>query len=255
MSPPPQSRTRPSSSSSPCFPAEEHSRPLSIRSNGGHGCCSHRAPAPADPPRRASPPFLAALVPVVAGVLLWAISGSAFALCFALLGPLMLGASLLDGVRSRRREHRRARAEEAEAWEQAELELGRRHVEERGRLRLLHPDAASALAQRPLRGAQSPNAETAVVLGGGSVPSAVHSTGGTENGPAPSGRGAGSSTTPRSRCRSGAACAFADRHRWSTRRPVPSSRSSACVSAPHSSPWWARCARTAGSRTSRMREP
>ncbi len=41
--------------------------------------------------RRAPLPFLAALVPIAAGVVLWTVTGSLLALCFAALGPLMIG--------------------------------------------------------------------------------------------------------------------------------------------------------------------
>src|SRR5690554_5368044 len=98
-------------------------------------------PTPA-PPRKQSVPVLAAVVPIAAGVMLWAVTGSIFSLCFAALGPLMIAASLLDGVRTRRRERRTVAREEATTWARVEQELRRRHQRERRELRRAHPDAA-----------------------------------------------------------------------------------------------------------------
>ncbi|MDR2999231.1 MAG: cell division protein FtsK, partial [Microbacterium sp.] len=101
-------------------------------------------PSPA-PPSRPSLPLLAAIVPVVAGVVLWAVTGSLFALCFAALGPLMLLASFLDGLRTRRRDRRRGEAETDAAWRRAEAELVELHARERADLWRRHPDAAGCL--------------------------------------------------------------------------------------------------------------
>ncbi|WP_307374674.1 FtsK/SpoIIIE domain-containing protein [Microbacterium sp. W4I20] len=117
-------------------------------------------------------------MPVAAGVVLWLITGSLMALCFAALGPLMLVASLLDAARSRRRDLRRSKEDAEAGWASAEEELQRRNEEAIGRLRLLEPDAASCLAQPPLRGALRPDASTVVVVGSGTVPSGVRCSGG-----------------------------------------------------------------------------
>lgn len=124
---------------------------------------------------------MAAIVPVAAGVVLWLVSGSLFALCFAALGPLMIAASLVDSARSRRRERRRSDADAEEGWNAAEAELVRRHDEERARLWLREPDAASCLAQPPLRDAHAPDTSTAVVVGRGTVPSGVRCGGGEDS--------------------------------------------------------------------------
>lgn len=134
-------------------------------------------PAVAAPPRRQPIPVLAAVVPIAAGVVLWLITGSIFSLCFAALGPLMIGASLLDGLRIRRRERRAADDDEIAGWRRAEQELLRRHQSERRELRRAHPDAAACLQDAPLRDLQSIDESTPVVIGSGARRSALRVTG------------------------------------------------------------------------------
>lgn len=135
-------------------------------------------PPPIPAPRRPPLPLLAAAVPVVAGVMLWLLSGSVFALCFAILGPLMIAASLADGARTRRRELRRSRMQESEGWRRAEEELERAHREERERIRHRHPDAASCATRPPLRSAHGIDQSTELVVGRGSIPSSIRTSGG-----------------------------------------------------------------------------
>lgn len=130
------------------------------------------------PPRRPSVPLMAAIVPIAAGVVLWLVSGSLFALCFAALGPLMIVASLVDAARTRRRTGRRDAAVADKAWSDAEEELQRRHRDERASLWLRRPDAASCIEQPPLRGAHAPDAATMLVVGSGRMPSVVRCSGG-----------------------------------------------------------------------------
>lgn len=133
----------------------------------------------APPPTRRPPlPFIAAIVPVAAGVVLWLVSGSIYALCFAALGPLMLVASLVDGARNRRRERRTTDADLEVLWNGAEQELTDRRRDVAERLWHRHPDAAACLAQRPLRGPEPLGPATEVVIGRGTVPSGIHTTGG-----------------------------------------------------------------------------
>lgn len=134
-------------------------------------------PAVAAPSRRAPLPLLAAIVPIAAGVVLWAITGSVFALCFAALGPLMIGASFLDSARNRRREQRQAEASAESDWADAESELVRRQQEERDALWLRTPDAAACLRQPPLRGSHPPDASTPIVVGAGRVTSGIRCSG------------------------------------------------------------------------------
>ncbi|MFD5214541.1 FtsK/SpoIIIE domain-containing protein [Microbacterium sp. NPDC058345] len=132
--------------------------------------------APGDA-RRPTLPLLAAIVPVIAGVVLWLITGSLFALCFAALGPLMLVASFLDGLRIRRRERRSGQAEAAEAWTRAEGELERLHAQEHDGAWHSHPDAAGCVREPPLRGHVELDRGTAIVIGRGERPSRVRVSG------------------------------------------------------------------------------
>ncbi|MBS1675384.1 MAG: cell division protein FtsK [Actinobacteria bacterium] len=123
--------------------------------------------APAEAPR-GSLPMLAAIVPVVSGIVLFVVTGSVFALCFAALGPVMILGSFLDGVRQRRRALRVARAEEAKAWAAVEADVAEREAAERTRRRRAVPDAGTCLADAPLRAAVlAPATEIAVGRGAG----------------------------------------------------------------------------------------
>lgn len=135
-------------------------------------------PAPPAEPRRPPVPIMAALVPVAAGIVLWLVTGSLYALCFAALGPLMVAASLVDGARTRRKERRRAVGEASAAWDEVDRELGRRQGAERSRRRMLLPDVASCLVDPPLRGAHPVDEVTPLVVGAGSVPSGFRVSGG-----------------------------------------------------------------------------
>lgn len=134
-------------------------------------------PAAAAEPHRQPIPVLAAVVPIVAGVVLWLVTGSIFSLCFAALGPLMIGASLLDGLRNRRRERRAAADDETAGWRRAEQDLLRRHQSERRELRRAHPDAAACLQDAPLRDLQPVDESTPIVVGSGARRSALRVTG------------------------------------------------------------------------------
>jgi S-DNA-T family DNA segregation ATPase FtsK/SpoIIIE len=135
-------------------------------------------PAAPSSPRRAPLPYVAACMPVLAGVVLWMITGSLFALCFAALGPVMMLASFVDSSRGRRRERRRLDEETEQAWTAAQDELEQLQREERLRLRTRHPDAATGIAQTPLRGSAPVDGETLLVVGRGTVPSTIRTTGG-----------------------------------------------------------------------------
>ncbi|WDH79928.1 FtsK/SpoIIIE domain-containing protein [Microbacterium esteraromaticum] len=138
-------------------------------------------PSDPAPPRKPSLPLLAAIVPVIAGVVLWLVTGSLFALCFAALGPLMLVASFFDGLRSRGRERKRAQLEADAAWERAEAELERLHLEEHTEVWRSDPDVASAVDEPPLRGHTDLDCDTAVVIGRGQARSRVRATGGDDD--------------------------------------------------------------------------
>lgn len=135
-------------------------------------------PAPPAEGRRPPLPLLAAIVPVIAGVALWLVTGSLFAVAFAALGPLMLVASYLDGLRSRRRDARRAAEDTDAAWQRAEAELARLHAAEHAAAWRREPDVVECLREPPLRGAEAPGTGTAVVLGRGGGVSRVQASGG-----------------------------------------------------------------------------
>lgn len=106
--------------------------------------------APAEP-RRPALPVLAAIVPVGSGVVLWAVTGSLLALCFAALGPVMLLASYVDGTRQRRRERKKLEGEAEGQRARAEEELRARHRSEREKQFRAFPDAATCVIEPPLR--------------------------------------------------------------------------------------------------------
>jgi S-DNA-T family DNA segregation ATPase FtsK/SpoIIIE len=136
--------------------------------------------APADT-RRPPLPLLAAVVPIAAGIVLWLVTGSLFALSFAALGPLMLVASYVDGMRTRRRERRRGREENDAAWERAEAELEHLHAQEHAEAWRREPGAVQSLQEPPLRSGEAPDPRTLVVLGRGARPSTVQARGGEDD--------------------------------------------------------------------------
>lgn len=129
-------------------------------------------------PRRVPLPFLAAGTPVVAGVVLWLITGSLFSLCFAALGPLMMVASLVDSARGRRKERRRIDEEEERSWATVERQLTSLQEEERRRRWDQYPDAATCTENPPLRGTEAADGRTLVVVGSGAAASSIRTTGG-----------------------------------------------------------------------------
>ncbi|WP_203580438.1 FtsK/SpoIIIE domain-containing protein [Microbacterium hibisci] len=92
------------------------------------------------PPSRPPLPLVAAIVPVVGAVVLWLVTGSMFALWFALLGPLIAGATVLDARRGAKRDARRAATDAAHARERVAAAVAARHRTERVLLQARHPD-------------------------------------------------------------------------------------------------------------------
>lgn len=132
---------------------------------------------PADA-KRPTLPLLAAIVPIIAGIVLWLVTGSLFALCFAALGPLMLVASFLDGLRTRGRDRRRVIADMEAMWQRAESELEELQLQERAGLWNRDPGVAECLLEPPLRGRDAPDRGTSIVLGRGVGNSRVQIRGG-----------------------------------------------------------------------------
>lgn len=135
------------------------------------------APAPPSP-SRPSVPWLASAVPVVGALGLWAMTGSVFALWFAVLGPVIAVAGVFDGLRTARRQRRAAAEEAAVARARIGVQVDERHAAERGMLRARHPDVAGYLAHPEQIWRAVPERSGSVVLGGGRVGSSVRLTGG-----------------------------------------------------------------------------
>lgn len=135
-------------------------------------------PPPWTAPTRPAVPLLASVVPMVGAVALWAVTGSILALWLAALGPLIAGATMLDGARSNRREKRRAERAASIARVQVGRDIDERHADERDRLHARHPDVAG-FAGRPAETWRAvPGRAEALVLGAGERPSALRVTGG-----------------------------------------------------------------------------
>ncbi|MBD3943380.1 cell division protein FtsK [Microbacterium sp. NEAU-LLC] len=128
------------------------------------------------PPQRPPLPVVAAVVPVVGAVALWLVTGSVFALWFALLGPLIAAATLFDARRAARRDGRRAAAAAVRARERVRVALDVRHDAERTQLWLRHPDVSRFDVREDdiWRG----GAVGALVVGAGDRASAMRVTGG-----------------------------------------------------------------------------
>jgi len=131
-----------------------------------------RLPAPPVAPGRPALPLAAAIVPVVGAVVLWLVTGSAYALWFAALGPLMAVAAFADGMRTARRAARRGRRESAASVRRLDDELDRRHVDERQRQWRRTPDVAGYARDADEIWRAVPGRE-AVVVGCGDVVSSV----------------------------------------------------------------------------------
>ncbi|MBW9109963.1 FtsK/SpoIIIE domain-containing protein [Microbacterium ureisolvens] len=133
-------------------------------------------PAKWTPPPRPPLPVVAAIVPVVGAVALWLVTGSLFSLWFALLGPLIAAATMLDARRAARRDGRRAAADAVRAREQVAAAVAARHEGERAQLWARHPDVARLITREGeiWRGGR----DAALVIGEGERASVVRVTGG-----------------------------------------------------------------------------
>ncbi|TFD19677.1 FtsK/SpoIIIE domain-containing protein [Cryobacterium sp. TMT4-10] len=134
------------------------------------------------PPRAADPPaagfpVIASLAPLAVAGMIWMITGSAFVLLFAILGPVIAVASMLDARRTNRRGRRRAATDEREALAALRTEISVRHD-------LLRHDrwqrtpTADSLAVAPNPGAVGTGTDGLVALGSGPVESGLRLEGG-----------------------------------------------------------------------------
>ncbi|PPL19339.1 FtsK/SpoIIIE domain-containing protein [Microterricola pindariensis] len=143
--------------------------------------------APALPQRPARTPFplVASVAPVVAAGGIWLLTHSPFVLLFALLGPVVAVAGMLDGRRQGRRALRRARARFDSELAELDGQLAARHDEERRAARLLTPSALDIAAGEEDAGRWQGRGPGLVTLGSGPMPSSVRLD------PAPAGGAAG----------------------------------------------------------------
>ncbi|NQX11434.1 hypothetical protein HQQ80_07345 [Microbacteriaceae bacterium VKM Ac-2855] len=132
-----------------------------------------RIPSRPEPGRRPGFPLLASVTPVLAAGVIWAITKSPYVLAFAALGPVIAIAGYLDGLRTRRRDARRAEG----AYNEARRVLAERIDVEHGRERRAAfgstPDTAlilSGSAEADTRWRSQPSTAT-LVLGHGPIPS------------------------------------------------------------------------------------
>ena len=132
------------------------------------------APRPPDDPAPYRFPVIATIAPVIASVAIWLLTGSAFALVFAALGPVTAVASLVDARFGSRRTKRRELARFLADADRVRDEIAERHARERAEL------AEMAPSPRELVGDPSadPHRWTAtqtvpVALGRGAIPSRV----------------------------------------------------------------------------------
>lgn len=140
-----------------------------------------RLPSPPAAPPRAPFPLAAAVVPVFGAGVLWMVTGSAMALWFALLGPLVAAAGVLDGARARRRSARSWARESRAAHDAAEARIRAHHDEERRALWQQHPDVSM---HRRLPGEEwraVPSRSGVVVVGRGRGKSALRVEGGDDS--------------------------------------------------------------------------
>ncbi|TFD30890.1 FtsK/SpoIIIE domain-containing protein [Cryobacterium cryoconiti] len=139
---------------------------------------------PADSPRPGFP-LVASLAPLAAAGVIWLITGSAFVLIFAVLGPVIAVAGMVDARRTGRRARRAAAADEERALVALRAEVSLRHEQLR-RLRRQRTPSANDIVAAPhsaLRWASSGStsgacAGTEVSLGFGAVPSGLRLDGG-----------------------------------------------------------------------------
>ena len=103
-------------------------------------------PVLAPPPSRAPFPFVATAAPVLVSVGIWAVTGSAYSLLFAALGPVVALGSMLDSRRQRRGTARRDTERAVASLARATERVHEVHELERARLLRLAPPLAELFA-------------------------------------------------------------------------------------------------------------
>ncbi|HET6672275.1 MAG TPA: FtsK/SpoIIIE domain-containing protein [Agromyces sp.] len=129
---------------------------------------------PPHPPEPASAgfPVLATIAPIAGAVVLFAVTGSAFTLAFAALGPLVAVASVFDARRQARRARRRGTAARAEQLESVRAEIAGRHAALRG-VAWRRAPSARHLATTSVAPDWRDDAPGSVVVGRGAVASGL----------------------------------------------------------------------------------
>ncbi|MET4159691.1 FtsK/SpoIIIE domain-containing protein [Agromyces sp. PvR057] len=129
-------------------------------------------PAAVSEPAPPGFPFIAAIAPVIGAVVLWLVTGSVVSLAFAVLGPVLAIATVLDGRRQARRRAKRERAEREAAFARLRAEVEARHGLEVEAAWQRHPSAA-----RIATGGDAPDWRSAgvgpIVLGAATVESTL----------------------------------------------------------------------------------
>ncbi len=134
------------------------------------------------PPRLPEPPtpfrfpFVAAIAPVVIAIVIWLVTGSAFALLFAALGPVAAIATFVDSRVSGRRTNRRELTRFFGDLELVRSDVDRAQRSERDELVANVPDAAAIATRRgadPSRWTAGASAPVLVTLGTGTIRSST----------------------------------------------------------------------------------
>ncbi|MFF2390683.1 FtsK/SpoIIIE domain-containing protein [Agromyces sp. NPDC058104] len=123
-------------------------------------------------PERPGFPVLATLAPIGGALALWAITGSPFSLVFAVLGPVVAIASMLDARRQARRRRRRAATDRDARLDELRGEISARHEHELRAAWRLTPSPSSIVSggARPTWTDRRP---PPIVIGAGVARSAV----------------------------------------------------------------------------------
>ncbi|MGO4689300.1 FtsK/SpoIIIE domain-containing protein [Glaciibacter sp. 2TAF33] len=129
-------------------------------------------PAPPTEPQRAPFPLIASVAPLLASVVIWAITGSAFMLLFAALGPVIIVATLLDGHRAGRRRRRADAVAYRSSLDAVRLAMDQRHAELRTTAWHRTPSAAAILSGNADDSRWRSGAPV-TALGSGAVPSGM----------------------------------------------------------------------------------
>ena len=113
--------------------------------------------------------MIASVAPLVAAGVIWAITGSAFTLVFAVLGPVIAVATMIDGRRTSRAKLRQDTATYLEAVDAVRTAVTRRHEAMR-RAAWAHTPAASMILDSSDEGGRwQQSTATGVTLGSGTV--------------------------------------------------------------------------------------